>query len=79
MLELRVDNFGDTVGSLAFMRSEEFAGNPLGSDVDPEKLVAARAAGASREELHRRGYAGEYVPTVAQPALRPWASVRKSC
>jgi catechol 2,3-dioxygenase len=62
LVELQIDNFGSTEGSIAFMRTETFANNPVGADVDPEKLIAARKAGMSREELHRRGYAGEFVP-----------------
>jgi hypothetical protein len=35
----------------------------LGIFVDSEKLVAARQAGMSFAELHRRAYAGEFPPT----------------
>jgi hypothetical protein len=42
--------------------SGEFARNPIGVPVDPAKLIEARAQGASREELHRRAYAGEFLP-----------------
>jgi hypothetical protein len=42
--------------------SEEFARNPIGVPVDPVKMIEARAAGASREELHRRAYSGEFLP-----------------
>jgi catechol 2,3-dioxygenase-like lactoylglutathione lyase family enzyme len=62
IVELQIDNFGDTAGSLAFMRGPEFLANPLGTDVDPAKLIAARQAGAERDGLHRRAYAGEFVP-----------------
>ena len=31
--------------------------------VDPEKMIAARAAGMSVDELHRRAYAGEFPPS----------------
>jgi hypothetical protein len=62
LVELQVDNFGDTAGSLAFMRGPEFLANPVGTDVDVAKLIAARQAGADLGELHRRAYAGEFIP-----------------
>jgi catechol-2,3-dioxygenase len=60
-IELLVDNFGDGEQSSAFMRtSTAFAENPMGTDVDPEQLLVARAAGMSVAELHERAYAGEF-------------------
>ena len=65
-VELTVDNFGDWEKSSEYMRtSPQFAANPMGTYVDPDKIIAARAAGASVEELHSRGYAGEF------PTLKP--------
>jgi len=62
-VELTVDNFGDWEKSSAFMRtSPQFAANPMGAYVDPEKLIKARAAGMSVAEMHRRAYAGEFPP-----------------
>jgi catechol 2,3-dioxygenase len=62
-VELVADNFVDWEKSGHFMRtSPQFAAQPMGSYVDPEKLVAARAAGASSAEIHRRAYAGEFAP-----------------
>jgi catechol 2,3-dioxygenase len=62
-VELFVDNFGDWKKSGNFMRtSPEFAAMPMGSYVDPEKIVAARAAGAEAGETHRRAYAAELRP-----------------
>lgn len=62
-VELFVDNFGDWEKSGNFMRtSPEFATMPMGTYIDPEKIVAARAAGAKAEEIHRRAYAGELRP-----------------
>ena len=34
----------------------------MGAYVDPEKMIAARTAGMSVEELHQRAYAGEFPP-----------------
>jgi catechol 2,3-dioxygenase len=66
-VELFADNFGDWAKSGQFMRtSPEFAALPMGAYVDADKLVAARAAGASAPEIHDRAYAGELAPE--QPA-----------
>ena len=63
-VELLVDNFGNWDESSEFMRtSPEFAAKPMGTYVDPGKLVAARKAGMSFAELHRRAYAGEFPPS----------------
>ena len=69
-VELQSDNFSDWSRSTEYMRTTpEFAANPIGVPVDPELMVAARHAGASSEELHRRAYAGEFEPS-AQLDLR---------
>jgi catechol 2,3-dioxygenase len=36
---------------------------PISAFVDPEKMIAARAAGASDNELSHRAYAGEFPPS----------------
>jgi catechol 2,3-dioxygenase len=62
-LELQCDEFGDWAKSKDFMHnSPEFAANPIGVNIDPDLVVAARDAGATPEELHRRAYAGEFTP-----------------
>lgn len=62
-VELQVDNFGDWARSTEWMRSApEFAADPRGSLVDPQRMIEARTAGTSAEEIHRRAYAGELVP-----------------
>ena len=63
-VELFVDNFGDWDKSTEYMRtSPEFHQNPMGTYIDPEQLLAARKAGASFADLHRRAYAGEFPPS----------------
>jgi catechol 2,3-dioxygenase len=63
-VELSVDNFGDWDKSTEYMRtSPQFHQNPMGTYVDPEQLMAARKAGASFADLHRRAYAGEFPPS----------------
>jgi catechol 2,3-dioxygenase len=61
-LELQVDVFGDWAQSTAFMHTAPFSRDPIGTSFDPDKLVAARAAGASLTQLHTRAYAGEFRP-----------------
>jgi catechol 2,3-dioxygenase len=69
-VELQADWFGDWVKSKQWMReSREFAADPVGTFVDPAKLVAARKAGATLDELHRRAYSGEFPPATP-PDLR---------
>jgi catechol 2,3-dioxygenase len=63
-VELNVDNYCDSWTSGEHLRnSPEFAKNPMGKYVDPEKMVAAREAGASPWDLHERAWAGKLAPT----------------
>jgi catechol 2,3-dioxygenase len=69
-VEMQADWFGDWSKSKLFRReSAEFEADPIGTFLDPDKVVAARREGASLDELHQRGYGGEFVPEV-QPDLR---------
>ena len=62
-VELFADNFGDWDESSEYLRSaQNMRTNPLGTPVDPTKMLATRRAGASVEEVHRRAYAGEFAP-----------------
>jgi catechol 2,3-dioxygenase len=62
-VELNVDNYGDSWTSGEHLRnSPEFAKNPMGTYIDPEKMIAAHEAGASPWELHERAWAGEFAP-----------------
>ena len=61
-VELNVDNYGDSRTSTEHLRnSPEFAKNPMGKYVDPDKVIAAREAGASPWELHERAWTGEFA------------------
>ncbi|HWH95297.1 MAG TPA: VOC family protein [Baekduia sp.] len=54
-VEMQIDNFGDWEASAGWMRtSPDFAANPVGAFVDPDKIAAARAEGVSFEEIRRR-------------------------
>jgi catechol-2,3-dioxygenase len=72
-VELQVDHFGDWTRSTEFMHGERFARDPIGTYVDPEQLVAARRAGATPDELHRRAYDGEFAPAEPQDLRIPFA------
>jgi catechol 2,3-dioxygenase len=62
-VELQADNFGSWQESSEWMRtSADFAANPIGAPFDPDQMVAARQAGASFAELHRRAYSGSFPP-----------------
>lgn len=64
-VELQCDNFGDWKQSTEWMRtSPDFAQNPIGVEVDPPKMIAARAAGTAPAELYRRTRAGEFLPAT---------------
>jgi catechol 2,3-dioxygenase-like lactoylglutathione lyase family enzyme len=43
--------------------SSEFAAGPMGARFDPEKMASARAAGLPVDEIHRRAYAGWFLPS----------------
>jgi catechol 2,3-dioxygenase len=65
VLELTVDNFKTPAECVEFLQSPAFAANPLGTPVEPDKMVIQRSEGMSIEELHQRGYAGEFPPYKA--------------
>ena len=70
-LELQTDVFGDWDASREWMRvAEEFASNWSGILFDPDKVIAARNAGADLAELHERLYHdGEFWPRPEQRRL----------
>lgn len=62
-VELQCDAFGDWAKSSEWMReSVAFQEDPLGKFVDPEKVAADRAAGASFDQIHARAMEGGYAP-----------------
>lgn len=62
-VELQYDQHGDWSKSKEWMHtSPEFAANPIGVNVNPDQIVAAREAGATMQEVHRRAYSGEFTP-----------------
>jgi hypothetical protein len=62
---LVADNLGDWEELGEYLhKSPQFAALLIGTFVDPDKMVAARQAGTSPEELHRRAYSGEFLPAL---------------
>ena len=72
-VELQFDGFGDWAKSTEWIRtSPDFARDPIGTEIDPEKFVAAWHAGEPVMELHRRARAGDFRPEVAfEIPIRP--------
>jgi catechol 2,3-dioxygenase len=71
-VEQQSDNFGSWQESTKWMRTApQFVANPIGMPIDPEQMLAARQAGASFAEIHRRGYAGEFQPATPQDLRIP--------
>lgn len=64
-VEMQVDNFGDWAASTEWVRtSPEFVANPIGVPIDADRLVEAQRGGMGAEEIHRRGFAGEFAPAT---------------
>jgi catechol 2,3-dioxygenase len=62
-VELNVNNYGNEWTATEHMRTAPpFGEQPRRVQVDPDKMIAARKAGASPWELHERAFAGEYAP-----------------
>jgi catechol 2,3-dioxygenase len=64
-VELQADNYGgDWAQSSAFLKTDAFVADPIGTPIDPEQVLEAHVQGASAAEIHSRGYAGEFRPTA---------------
>ncbi len=60
VVELNVSNFGNEWTATEHLKTSP----PMLAQVDPEKMLAARKAGASPWELHTRGSFGEFAPAT---------------
>lgn len=73
-IETQVDNFETVAEANAFMRTPEFAENPIGADFDPEELIRRLENGEDQEILKRRAHVGrrgiESIPAPSQPDVR---------
>jgi catechol-2,3-dioxygenase len=69
-VELQCDVFGDWEKSKEWMASSaEFATNPIGHFVDPDKVAADRADGLEFDAIHAKAMAGGYAPQEALVAV----------
>jgi catechol-2,3-dioxygenase len=59
VVEINANNYGNAWTATEHIRNSA----PTTAAVDPEKMVAAREAGASPWEVHKRAVAGEFAPT----------------
>jgi len=63
LLEFNVNYYGNDWTATEHLKSAPpIAQRPQTAPIDPEKLVAARQAGASAWALHERSVAGEFAP-----------------
>jgi hypothetical protein len=54
-VELQIENFGSDAEVQRFVESEVFLKNPIGVELDPDRLVARFEAGDPIEELKKQG------------------------
>ena len=67
VVELNVNNYGNEWTATEHMR---IRASPTRVHVDPDKMIAARKAGASPWELHERAVAGELAARCRTTARR---------
>jgi catechol 2,3-dioxygenase len=73
-VELQCDVFGDWAESKHWMQSSpDFAADPLGKFIDPERVASDHAEGLRFSEIHAKAIAGDYAPELA-PLELPEAS-----
>lgn len=66
VVELNANTGNDDSQDVEFFRNQGGAGGRP-APVDPDKLVAARNAGATPQELHDRAFKGEFQPATFRP------------
>lgn len=73
-IETQVDNFRTIEEANEFMKSVEFAENPIGADLDPEELIKKLENGAEEDTLKQRPRVGprgvESIPVPPTPDVR---------
>ena len=70
-IEVQVDNFETAEGANEFMRSEEFAQNPIGADFDPEEFVKRVESGESDSSIKNRPNVGpRNLPNRVNPVTK---------
>lgn len=58
MLETQVDVFETMEEADAFVKTKQFAENPIGVDIDPEKFIKRLKSGESEKEVMKQPYIG---------------------
>ena len=66
-VELQIDNFPDVAGAASYMTGPEFDEDPVGVCFEPDKMIDARRAGASVDELMTRKWALATSPDMPDP------------
>ena len=59
IVELTINNYGEAWTATEYLKT---AASAMPVQVDPEKMIPAREAGASPWEIHKRAVAGEFAP-----------------
>jgi catechol 2,3-dioxygenase-like lactoylglutathione lyase family enzyme len=59
VVELNINNYGEAWTATEALRT---AASAMPAQIDPEKMVAAREAGALPWEIHKRAAAGDFAP-----------------
>ena len=57
-IETQVDDFDTVEEANEFMTSKNFAENPIGTDFDPEELIARLGAGEDQRSIKKRKETG---------------------
>ena len=66
-VEMQIDNFPDVAGATSYMTGPEFDEDPVGVCFEPDKMIDARRAGASVDELITRKWALATSPDMPSP------------
>lgn len=66
-VELQVDNFATPEEATGYMTGPEYAADPVGVGFEPDKMLAARRAGADEAELRTRAWALRASPGLPNP------------
>lgn len=69
MVEIQVDRFAEPEQATAYMNGPEYAADSLGPAFDPERMLQARRAGTSVQELSDRRWALEAALPDPMPVL----------
>ncbi|KAI9836766.1 MAG: hypothetical protein M1819_000931 [Sarea resinae] len=79
VLETQVDNFDTVAEASEFMRSANFAENPIGTDIDPEDLIKRIESGEDETSLKTRNEIGPRgVPDFSAMKAKEWRTPGES-